>query len=433
MMRDKLLREAIADANMIQETAIANARAQLEEAFRPQLASALSAKLRTEIESLGEQNTLDSSEIGGAGVTVKDPAPKDPSKAAHDSSDIENKGIEVKDLDGPNSKPKAVNETDLPFDDDDNMGGVDMQVAPENDGAPAFGGGEMDGMGGGMDGDMDGDVDELDLEAIIQQLEADVMGGGDSLGASEPPLDAPMDDQPMEGYDDPMAGKHPQSAKFAHGIGETIETDSTFKNGEGKDGSAQKAVDGVNGGKEVKAGQEEAEHEMLEALDIEEILREVEAEEAESKKPWEESKKIAAENVELKARLREHRDVVVYLKDKLNELNILNSKLLYTNKLFRGFELDASKKMRVVETFDKAKTLREVKLVYMTLAESFLGKTGGKSAARKQTATSIKEGLASRPTRSTKSINEAATADAQAADEQFRSRMQKLAGITKIL
>ena len=49
----------------------------------------------------------------------------------------------------------------------------------------------------------------------------------------------------------------------------------------------------------------------------------------------------------------------------------MNAKLLFTNKLFRSFPMKNDDKLRVVETFDRAQSLREVKLVYSTLAESF--------------------------------------------------------------
>ena len=59
------------------------------------------------------------------------------------------------------------------------------------------------------------------------------------------------------------------------------------------------------------------------------------------------------------------------MRSKLNEVNLLNAKLLFSNKLFRAFGLNNNQKLKVVETFDRTKILREVKLVYATLAESF--------------------------------------------------------------
>lgn len=423
-MKDKLLREAIADANMIRETAIANARAQLEEAFKPQIASALSAKLRNEMEELDgdgmtEQHDLSSSEIG-TGLTVDDPAPKNPSKAASDSSKIENPKQEFASktgAQGPTTKPASVNEND-DLDPDAAMGDVGALDGIEGGQAPAaapdaaFG---ADDAFGGAEDEFGGD-DDLDLEAIIQQLEADV--------GEEPAL---------EGFEDPMAGAQPTGAAVVGSPTvhkETVNVGDKDANSHSNDGKAPTPTkDGVHGGKEVKPGTPVADHEQLgEELNLEEILREVEAEDNDhDDKPWK-SEKIAAENVDLKNQLREHRDVVVYLKGKLNEVNMLNAKLLYTNKLFRGFDLNGNQKHKIVATFDRATTLREVKLVYTTLAESFAGKTNGKSV-KKQNTTSITEGLASKPVGSTKpkapeSLNESAENDAE-----FRRRMQKLAGI----
>ena len=57
------------------------------------------------------------------------------------------------------------------------------------------------------------------------------------------------------------------------------------------------------------------------------------------------------------------------LKSDLNEINLLNAKLLYTNKIFRNRSLTESQKVKVLTSFDKAKTKNEVKLVYETLQE----------------------------------------------------------------
>ena len=82
-------------------------------------------------------------------------------------------------------------------------------------------------------------------------------------------------------------------------------------------------------------------------------------------------KKKKDEVDELKSSLEEHRSVIEELRGKLNEVNLLNAKLLFTNKLFRKYGLNNDQKMKVVEQFDRASNLREVKLVYSTLGESF--------------------------------------------------------------
>ena len=73
----------------------------------------------------------------------------------------------------------------------------------------------------------------------------------------------------------------------------------------------------------------------------------------------------------LKAENKEYKEAVIFMKDKLHEVNILNAKLLFTNKLFKEFALDNNQKLKVVETFDRTQSTREIKLVYSTLAEQF--------------------------------------------------------------
>ena len=131
-------------------------------------------------------------------------------------------------------------------------------------------------------------------------------------------------------------------------------------------------------------------------------------------------KKKKNEVAKLKSDLDEHRNVVKYLRSKLNEVNLLNAKLLFTNKLFRSYGLTNDQKMKVVENFDRAHNLREVKLVYSTLAESFGTKT---------TKTEIKEskGSASKAVASTKS--EKQEQEVIAEGSELRDRFKKLAGI----
>ena len=84
------------------------------------------------------------------------------------------------------------------------------------------------------------------------------------------------------------------------------------------------------------------------------------------------------------------------MRSELNEINLLNAKLLFTNKLFKSYDLDNGSKLRVVEMFDRTKNIREIKLVYATLQESF--KTGKIKRVKP-----ITEGLASKAVTSTKS------------------------------
>ena len=64
--------------------------------------------------------------------------------------------------------------------------------------------------------------------------------------------------------------------------------------------------------------------------------------------------------------------------------------------MFKTYNLNNNQKLRVVETFDRAKNTREIKLIYSTLAESFAGKTSGVKVSK------INESFASKPVKSTK-------------------------------
>jgi hypothetical protein len=122
------------------------------------------------------------------------------------------------------------------------------------------------------------------------------------------------------------------------------------------------------------------------------------------------------EEGEYKKEMEEAYNVIRYLKTQLQEVNLLNAKLLFSNKLFKNHELNESQKMKVIENFDRAHNMREVKLVYSTLTEGF-GKP--KSKAR------IKESYASKPTRSTR------PASVITEGTELASRWKKLAGLTK--
>mgnify|MGYP001329102095 CR=1 FL=1 len=115
-------------------------------------------------------------------------------------------------------------------------------------------------------------------------------------------------------------------------------------------------------------------------------------------------------------RFKEAMEEIQELKKELNEVNLLNAKLLYTNKLFRSRNVSEEQKMKVIEQFDRAANVREVKLVYTTFAESIARKPVNESAKRVS--------KASKPVASTESkkpiIGE---------NTDFKARMKKLANI----
>ena len=154
-----------------------------------------------------------------------------------------------------------------------------------------------------------------------------------------------------------------------------------------------------------------------EEFDINELLSELEKmkndddlKEAKKKKQEEEDKKKEEKDLE---------KTINELRNELNEVNLLNAKLLYTNKIFKSKNLTESEKIKVLNTFDKAETVKEVKLVFETLTESFKATTAKKNP--------IKESLGS----ASKTISTATPKQPIIESNEAFARMQKLAGLRK--
>jgi sulfur carrier protein ThiS len=92
---------------------------------------------------------------------------------------------------------------------------------------------------------------------------------------------------------------------------------------------------------------------------------------------------------ELVQQLDESRTALNTIKGELNEVNLLDSKLLYVNRIFKANNLDDSQKLRVVETLDNAGTIKEAKLIYETIKDTFNVAKSTKTTPKK----SIREGL----------------------------------------
>ena len=374
MASSKLLKEAIADAKAVRETAIANAKIALEEAFTPRLQSILSKKLQSEME--GEEEEADMNEDNDVSSDIakgdnKQPADK-ANSAQTDLSGISKQsgepGSEVEDYD----KVKDLTE-----------GEDEMSAEDDAEDAAEFGGEEAP----AMEGDEmapEADEDELDLESIIRELEAQIAG---EEGEEEVPAEAPA----MEGDEAPVE--------------EPVAAEPTEE-------PAMEA-------EEAPADEEE--------IDLDEILREMgygEDENSEEDKA-EDAAEMKAEVANLQAELEEALAVIKSLKGTINEVNLLNAKLLYANKLFRGYNLTNEQKVKVVENLDRTSSVREVKLVYATLSESmkFTG-TERKVAAVKK---NISEGIASKAQASTAPAKEIIAENTN----ELANRFMQLAGIIK--
>ena len=315
MANSKLLKEAIADAKAVRETAIANAKIALEEAFTPRLQSILSRKLQAEME--GEDEETMEEEMDSMDLNLGD----DEEQAA----EVSNEEEEVTDV---------AEEEEMEIDSDEAMEEAEGSVEdPTNADDASIS--EEDEMG----------EDELDLEAIIRELEMG-MDSEEEEVTEEEEMEVPE----ME-----------------------IEEEE-----------------------EVEAEPEMAEEEMEsdDEIDLEEILREMGY--GDDEEEVNEEEEVADNSAELEAELEEAYSVIKKLQSTINEVNLLNAKLLYANKLFRGYNLTNEQKGKVVENLDRTTSVREVKLVFATLSES-MNFTGTERKAKR----AIAESVASKPTRST--------------------------------
>ena len=122
--------------------------------------------------------------------------------------------------------------------------------------------------------------------------------------------------------------------------------------------------------------------------------------------------------------LKETQAALSTVQNELNEVNLLNSKLLYVNRIFKVNTLDDAQKLRVVETLDKAETAKEAKLIYETIKDTFTISKGKKTTPQR----SIREGLgmASKAAGTSTAPKKAVLNESN----DMVARMQKLANIT---
>ena len=343
MAKSDLLKEAIADAKAVKETALANAKIALQEAFAPRMMRMISDQIENEVE--GEEELPAEAPLMDAGAGEQEEGDDftwtDDSLSASVGGNDYNFTVGI---DGEDEMP----EDEMP---EDEMQTDEEMTAEYNEGMYM----EDDmGMEDGM-----GMEDDAELQEIIRELEGDVESSED--------LDMPVEGMEM---DDPS-----DLDEYGH---ENTDIDEI----------------------------------------IESILRESEHEEAPT--PEADVEGIEEELEDTKEELEEAYRTVKHLKSIINEVNLLNAKLLYTNKLFRNFELSEGQKMKVIENFDRAGNPREVKLVFTTLAESFQRPT-------KKRVVKESKSYASRPIASTAPSR----ATTQVLNEGFElaNRWKKLAGL----
>ena len=348
MVNRDLLKEAIADAKAVKETAIANAKAALEEAFTPYLKEKLAAKL-SEMDNMDEEETMEEGKM---------------------------KEKEMKEnYDMKESLADMSTEEFLEF----------CRENPMHPGCP-----------GGMSEEKEKDMNEMDLDELLKELE--------SMDEDEIMEDEMMEDETMEegkttkkkAMNEEEDLLNDPKGPTAHGNVAEEEKDEEIKASEDEEidienmdeDDLKSFIESVIADM-VAAGELEG---NIEAKDEkgdegdEEVKDETEVKEVKSGNPYdtddaieygkyldslEEAKKAKKEKEAMKKELDEAYSALATIKSELNEVNLFNAKLLYTNKIFKAKNLTESQKVKVLAAFDKAASVKEAKLVFETLSEGF--------------------------------------------------------------
>lgn len=462
---NKLVEEAIADAEAVRESAILAAKAQLEESFTPAIKSLIAKRLKSEADADAKLEDEMKAAISGGQAEAHGQEPDD-------FAAVDTDAVEV-----PTGKTHVQGELDS-----SNIGGADNKEPDEFEtskigtvgaeknfeasaGEPSaaeFGGeaepemGDEEGLDdmGDEEGGEDDEYDEfdLDLESIIKELEADIEAlkkanlsggeegeeeeeGGEEEKEEEPELETVQESVPNKSSE--IAGPdNKEPAEFTSSNIGASRPDNAGKEFTGSDledkGSAATTYEGQENAapspdlKKASSADTETTHsgqnfmkegseEIDEELDLNEILEELEVSNYEQ---------MASEIASLQKENAEFKGALKFLRSKLSEVNLLNAKLLFTNKLFRKTGLTNEQKVRIVENFDRATTVREVKLVYTALAENVVSSRPTKPSRKKVVVT---EGSASKPTSTSTAPKQEIITEAS----KSANRLQFLAGILK--
>jgi len=387
MANKDLFKQAIADAKSIREAAIANAKAALEESLTPQLKELLAQRLaemeeEAEVEEVLTEAEVEETEGMEEGDYSKEEV-AEAEEAEEGEEDAEEEAGEEAEDDAEESEDEAEEIEDMTVEDlkdlirdilSQEMGDMEEPAGEEGDE-------EAEDMVG-MDmtaPEAEAGEEEIDIDELMAEL-------AEMAKTDEETVEETINDPETEtahgnvAEEDAMDEGAEEIAKKIAGMGK---------------GAAKKVVDAIikfidytpldpgtaSGGfghrQAVLQRPEKQDEELAEAMETIETLR----------------------------------------KD-LNEVNLLNAKLLYVNKVFKANNLTESQKANVIASFDKAETVKEVKLVFETVSEGVI--SGGKKEVVKEAKgfASAAVGLSDKP----EIITEANAAVL---------RMQKLAGIIK--
>jgi hypothetical protein len=325
-----LLKEAIADAKAVRETALAQAKLALEEAFSSRFQSMFASRLQEELDEELEENTTQE-EYADRGNRMKEAE-----EAMDENYGMEEEGMEDIDLDAilaelDEEMSKEINEAkeeEEEVGEEEEIEGKEDEEDVEDEAKE--------------DAEEEKEVSELsmdELEDLIRDIVSQEVGGegGEEVGAEEDQMDLDMDMTADTELPDTTDDEVNLEEILAELLGEEEELDERKKYG-GNKGDVPAAKRGDK--------KDTAEEEGVEDY---------------KKKKMEEDLQLALEAVET-------------LRSELQEVNLLNAKLLYVNKIFKAKNLTESQKLKVVKAFDKAESAKEAKLVFESLSETFNAK-----------------------------------------------------------
>ena len=386
-----ILKEAIADAKSIKEAAIANAKVALEEAFTPYLKEKLSAKL-AEIDSMDEEMdenkaTQASEKETGYKKVAKHQALRnshydtlkteemDESMDEDMDEEMDEEKAQFEDMD--ESKEKSMDEMDL----DELLKELGMEeenmdeVINDPKGEMAHGNVASNGVNDTDLNEAKGEGDEEDIEIDLENMSEEDL---------KEFIESVINDMVEAGE---LEAGHP---------GMENEPGAEGKEGEENESMYEDMDEAVN--PKDSGYTKIAKHQAMKNSDYETMKEEMD---------------------EMKKELDEAYKALAQVKSDLMETNLLNAKLLYTNKVFKAKNLTESQKVKVLKAFDKAKTKNEAKLVYETVLESLNNTT-------KTPVNESVRGMASKVIAGAQNTKQPII-EVNAAFE----RMQKLAGIKK--
>jgi hypothetical protein len=388
-----LLKEAIADAKTVKETAIANAKLALEEAFTPFLKDQLSAKLqemdkdeddvKEEVEAVEEMDAPSFERKNSpAGDSLKDLAPKKVGQSTVQEDKKEELDEEEINLDELLAELEDSKEIDEAKKDDDKE---DVKEDARTDAEEE---GYEDGMKDEKEDMEDEEIDledmsEDDLKGFIEDVIKDMVAAGEI----EPGDEFVEDEVEVEDVED---------VEVEDDVDVDIEIDEAKK----------------KEGEEVKEAKEEEK--------VDEGYSNKDGDKDDSPTEKKSQKGRFAKNGDVSEELETALAEINSLKDELNEVNLLNAKLLYTNKIFKAKNLNESKKIKVLKAFDKAKNVEQAKTIFETLNEGITS-----SVTTPTINESVKKGAASKAS----GLEPKATKQPIIESNDVYNRMRKLAGL----